>query len=84
MKILVLALILAINANALVSERQYNYLSYLALILKLTDTCMVFNLDKWHNFEVYKHLPVKIKTNGSYVYEGNLYNLINICKEGLK
>ncbi|RTH72555.1 hypothetical protein [Campylobacter jejuni] len=84
MKILVLTVMIAINANALVSERQYNYLSYLALILKLTDTCMVFNLDKWHNFEVYKHLPVKIKTNGSYVYEDNLYNLINICKEGLK
>ncbi|EGP7953223.1 hypothetical protein I0O82_001210 [Campylobacter jejuni] len=84
MKILVLTVMITINANALVSERQYNYLSYLALILKLTDTCMVFNLDKWHNFEVYKHLPVKIKTNGSYVYEDNLYNLINICKEGLK
>ncbi|ECR5333767.1 hypothetical protein F1L70_07530 [Campylobacter coli] len=84
MKILVLALILAINANALVSERQYNYLSYMVLILKLTDTCMIFNLDKWRNFEVYMYLHVKIKTNGSYVYEDNLYNLINICKDGLK
>ncbi len=84
MKILVLALILVINANALVSERQYNYLSYMMLILKLTDTCMIFNLDKWRNFEVYRYLHVKIKTNGSYVYEDNLYNLINICKDGLK
>lgn len=82
MKILVLALIIAINA--LVSEQQYNYLSYLALVLKLTDTCMILNLDKQHNFEVYKYLSVKIKTNGTYVYEDNFYNLINICKEGLK
>lgn len=79
-KILVF-LLLTINSKALMSDKQYEYLSYLEVTLKLTDVCL--ELKDTKNPSIYKLIKIQLGTNRVYTYKSNLYELIDFCKTTL-
>lgn len=79
-KILVF-LLLTINSKALVSDKQYEYLSYLEITLKLTNVCL--ELKDTKNKSIYQLINIQLDTNGVYSYKSNLYELIDFCKTTL-
>lgn len=72
--------LLEINAGV-VNKKQYEYLSYLAYTLKLSDFCL--NTSKAREFlkrNNFKFLKVEIKT-GAYSFKDSIYDLNKICEK---
>lgn len=85
MKKLICLILLITNLNAnlfAISKKQLDYLSYIALVIKLSDVCLKLNnFGIENNYSLYKYIPIKVETNGIYCYKTSLFNLVKLCKE---
>lgn len=82
MRKLLILFLLFVNAKSLVSENQLDDLSQRALALRVVDMCIKLDyIGIENNYSLYKFIPLKIKTNGTYCHKTNLYNLVSLCNE---
>lgn len=80
MRKLLILFLLFVNAKSLVSENQLDDLSQRALALRVVDMCLELDYIGIENrYSLYKLIPLKIKTNGVYYHETNLYKLVELC-----
>lgn len=82
MKKLIILFLLVLKLNALMIHKQLDYLSEIALALKVSNICIKLDyIGIENNYSLYKFIPLKIKTNGTYYHKTNLYKLISLCNE---
>lgn len=80
MKIIIVIMLFLLEINAgVVNKKQFEYLSYLAYTLKLSDFCL--NTSKAREFlkrDNFKFLRIEINA-GAYSFKGSVYELNKIC-----
>lgn len=82
MKILAMMIIcLSISNAGKITSKQFNYLSELAYILKISDFCLnTSNAREFLKRDNFKFLDIKINA-GSYGFKGSVYELNKICEK---